>query len=205
MARILILFAHPALEKSRIHRQLVPTVNDLPNVTFHDLYEAYPTFNIDIDHEQALMLAHDIIVLQHPFYWYSTPSLMKQWEDLVLEHGWAYGSKGTALRGKQVLSALSTGGGTQAYQRNGYNRYTIRELLAPMEQTAVLCKMNYLSPFVIFGTHRMEEADIQSAAASYQRLIIGLRDEQFDLTSAAQHPHITPQMVDTLLTKEATI
>jgi putative NADPH-quinone reductase len=98
--RVLILFAHPALERSRVNRVLIRDLDQLDGVTFHDLYEAYPDFDVDVAREQALLLEHDTIVLQHPFYWYSTPALIKQWEDLVLQHGWAYGHEGNALRGK---------------------------------------------------------------------------------------------------------
>jgi glutathione-regulated potassium-efflux system ancillary protein KefG len=180
MARVLILFAHPALEKSRVHRRLVAEMPQLPGLTFHDLYEEYPTFNIDVKREQQLLLDHDIIVLQHPFFWYSTPPIVKQWEDLVLEHGWAYGSRGTALRGKAMLSIISTGGGASTYQRDGYNRYTIRELLSPIEQTAYLCKMRYLPPYLIQGTHRMTEADIDQAAQRYRQLLTWLHDDRID-------------------------
>ncbi|MBT8399663.1 MAG: NAD(P)H-dependent oxidoreductase, partial [Rhodothermia bacterium] len=152
MARTLILFAHPALEKSRVHRRLVRHLPDT-GITFHDLYEEYPDFAIDIEVEQKLLLDHDLIVLQHPFFWYSTPPLIKQWEDLVLEHGWAYGSSGDALRGKRVISLISTGGTAEAYRRDGYNRFTIRQFLAPIEQTVLLCGMDYLPPYVIHGTH----------------------------------------------------
>src|SRR5512139_1443397 len=121
MPRVLVLFAHPALEKSRVHRRLVERARASDGVTFHDLYEAYPDFDVDVKREQALLLAHDAVVLQHPFYWYSTPALVKQWEDLVLEHGWAYGSRGTMLRGKRMLSAITTGGGEAAYRAQGHN------------------------------------------------------------------------------------
>ena len=97
MARVLILFAHPSLERSRVHRRLLRALPDVPEVTLHDLYEAYPRLDIDIAREQSLLLEHDVIVFQHPFYWYSTPPILKQWQDLVLEHGWAYGSKGIRL------------------------------------------------------------------------------------------------------------
>ena len=192
MARVLIVFAHPALERSRIHRQLIRGLDDLEGVTFHDLYEAYPDFNIDIAHEQKLLLDHDLIVLQHPFYWYSTPAIVKQWEDLVLEHGWAYGTGGTALHGKRLLSVISTGGGAQAYQPDGYNRYTMRTFLTPLEQTARLCGMEYLPPFLIQGTHRLSEADIAQAAALYHETIIALRDEQLDLDAARQQEILNP-------------
>lgn len=185
MARILVLFAHPALEKSRVHRRLIRKLPDLPGITFHDLYEAYPTFDVDVAREQELLTAHDLIVLQHPFFWYSTPALLKQWEDLVLEHGWAYGSQGMALSGKRMLNLISAGGSQAAYQRDGYNRLTIRELLAPIEQTARLCKMEYLPPYVIFGTHRMEESDIEQAALRYRQLLVWLHDDAIDLAAVA--------------------
>jgi glutathione-regulated potassium-efflux system ancillary protein KefG len=180
MARILILFAHPALEKSRIHRRLVRAVPNLPGITFHDLYEAYPDFDVDVPGEQALLAAHDLIVLQHPFFWYSTPPLVKQWEDLVLEHGWAYGSDGTALHGKQMLSLITAGGGAAAYRRDGYNRHTIREFLAPIEQTARLCGMDYLPPYVIHGAHRLTDGDIEAAATRYHQLLTWLHDERIN-------------------------
>jgi len=60
-----------------------------------------------------------------------TPPLLKQWEDLVLEHGWAYGRSGTALRGKHAMHIITAGGREEAYQHEGYNRFTMRELLAP--------------------------------------------------------------------------
>ena len=100
MARVLIVFAHPALEKSRVHRRLIASIPEDDRLTFHDLYERYPAFDIRVEHEQRLLLEHDVIVLQHPLYWYSAPPLMKEWLDLVLEHGWAYGSKGNKLKDK---------------------------------------------------------------------------------------------------------
>ena len=66
--RILILFAHPAREKSRVNRVLSAAVRDLPGVTFHDLYEAYPDFGIDVEREQKLLLEHDVVVFHHPFF-----------------------------------------------------------------------------------------------------------------------------------------
>jgi glutathione-regulated potassium-efflux system ancillary protein KefG len=183
---VLILFAHPAFERSRVHRRLVEAVSDLPGVTFHDLYEAYPDFDVDVKHEQELLSAHEVVVLQHPFYWYSTPPLIKQWEDLVLEHGWAYGTGGTALHGKRLLSAISAGGPQRAYSAGGYQRFTIRQLLAPIEQTARLCGMEYLPPFVVFGTLGLGVDEIGVAAAEYRRLIEALRDDRVHLDRARE-------------------
>lgn len=171
MARVLILFAHPALQKSRVHRRLVPRTASVPDVHLHDLYEAYPDFLIDVQKEQSLLVDHDVVVVQHPFYWYGVPPLLKQWMDLVLEHGWAYGSRGEALRGKWLLPVISAGGGANAYREGGYNRFTVREFLVPLEQTARLCGMRYAPPWVVFGTHRLGPAEIEAQAAAYERLL----------------------------------
>jgi glutathione-regulated potassium-efflux system ancillary protein KefG len=174
--RVLILFAHPAFHRSRAQRALVRAARDLEDVTFHDLYEAYPDFDVDVKREQALLEAHDAIVLQHPFYWYSTPPLVKQWMDLVLEYGWAYGWGGNALAGKLFLSAITAGGSEASYDAKGANRFPVRALLAPVEQTVHLCNMRFLAPFVVFGTHAMDAADFARAAAAYRDRLAALRD-----------------------------
>ena len=185
MQRVLIVFAHPALEKSRVNRRLAAAGEKVPDVTFHDLYEAYPDFDVDVRREQALLEAHDVLVLQHPFFWYSVPPLLKQWIDLVLEHGWAYGSEGRALVGKLVLSVISTGGREDAYRHGGHNRFTMRELLAPIEQTFVLCGMTYLPPFVAHGAHGTTIEEIDRHSKNYRRALEALRDEKIDLEAAA--------------------
>jgi len=192
MSRVLILFAHPALEKSRVHRRLVQEVPPLAGVTFHDLYEAYPDFDVDIEREQKLLVEHDVFVFQFPFFWYSTPPLVKQWEDLVLEHGWAYGSQGTALRGKRVLSIITTGGREAAYQPDGYNRHTIRQLLAPVEQSARLCGIRVHPPWVVFGTHQMAVPEIERAAVRYRHLIAALHDDAIDFDAVDEAPVLNP-------------
>ena len=177
--KILVLYAHPVSYKSRINKLLSSAIESVEDITFHDLYESYPDFHIEVKREQELLLDHDIIVWQHPFYWYSSPPILKEWIDLVLEHGFAFGRTGKALQGKQVLSAISTGGRKEAYRTGGFNNHTIKQFLAPFEQTVRLCNMEYLPPFVVHGTHLLEEKDMESAAMDYKTLLIALRDQIF--------------------------
>lgn len=166
----------------------------------HDLYEAYPRLDIDIAREQQLLLDHDVIVFQHPFYWYSTPPILKQWQDLVLEHGWAYGSEGNALRGKSFLSIISAGGTPQAYCAEGYNHFNVRQLMAPIEQTAKLCGMRFLPPWVVFGTHRLPDDAIGRAGHEYQSLLEALlagepdTDARRELASAITMNHFVARL-----------
>jgi glutathione-regulated potassium-efflux system ancillary protein KefG len=175
--RILILFAHPAVQKSQVNRKMAVKAKELPGVTLHDLYEDYPDLNIDVAREQQLLLSHDVIVLQHPFYWYSTPAILKEWCDLVLEHGFAYGDNGNKLEGKAWVHALTTGGPESAYQSGGYNRFSIRQLLTPLDQTAYLCGMHFLAPFVVHGALALQtDAEIEQVAQEYQRFLLFLSD-----------------------------
>lgn len=183
--RVLVLFAHPALERSRVNRALAEGLPLREGITLHDLYEAYPDLDIDVPREQELLAAHDVIVFHHPFFWYSTPAILKEWQDLVLEHGWAYGHRGTALRGKIALNAVTTGGRETAYRPDGYNGHTVRRLLAPMEQTARLCGMTYLAPFVAHGTHAMTRAEMAAHSADYRRVLAALRDDRLDVDAAS--------------------
>lgn len=183
--KVLVLFAHPAQGRSEVNTPMAEAMRGLEGVTLVDLYAEYPTFQIDIDREQQRLLDHDVIVFLHPLYWYSTPSILKEWQDLVLEHDFAYGSKGTALHGKIFFSALSAGGKEEAYNAEGYNHFTIGQLLQPLEQMARLCGMTYLPPYALFGARTaVEENRVTEHVSNWVRLLEALRDNQLDIAAA---------------------
>jgi len=187
--RILLLLAHPSVDRSEVNRPMVEAVVDIDGVSLIDLYAEYPDFQIDIDREQQRLLEHDVIIFQHPLYWYSTPSILKEWQDLVLEHGFAYGSEGTALHGKIFFSALSAGGAEAAYRAEGFNHFTIRELLHPLEQTALLCGMTYLPPFALFSSRTaVDEGRVDQHVADWVRVLEALRDDRLDVATAQNLP-----------------
>ena len=174
MPKVLVIFAHPRLEKSRSNRALLRHLPPSQDITFRDLYELYPDFNVNIPAERSLLVAHDIIVFHHPMYWYSAPPLVKQWIDLVLGFGWAYGPGGTALQGKTAFHVITTGGPEAAYQLDGFHGATLAEFLRPLQRTMTLCGMTWLPPFAIHGTHRKTDAELETAGSQYARLLEGL-------------------------------
>jgi glutathione-regulated potassium-efflux system ancillary protein KefG len=178
--KILILLAHPAVHQSKINQQLSAAIKQVPGVTVHDLYEMYPDFYINVKREQDLLRAHDIVAFMHPIYWYSVPALLKEWMDRVLEYGFAYGEKGTALHGKTLLSIISAGDSEAVYQPTGKNRHTMQQLLAPISQTASFCGMHYLPPFVVYDAFHIDETAISEQAASLKRLLVALQDQRLD-------------------------
>jgi len=187
---VLILFAHPRFEMSRVNRALLKDLWQLKGVTIHDLYEIYPDFNIDVEREKGLLTAHPVIIWHHPFYMYGAPALLKQWIDMVLEHGWAHGRDGDFLKDKIVLNALTSGGTRDVYSPDGYNRFTIREFLVPFEQTAALCKMVYLPPFAVQGTYLLTEAQLAHQAALYRTLLERLSRGDFRIDRLRRYPFL---------------
>jgi putative NADPH-quinone reductase len=200
--RILVLFAHPSLDRSEVNQPMADAAAKVRGVTLVDLYAEYPAFDIDVEREQERLLTHDVIAFLHPLYWYSTPALLKEWQDLVLEHGFAYGSGGKALRGKLFFNALSAGGPAAAYCAEGYNHFSIRELVAPLEQTANLCQMVYLPPFALFGARTaVEQGRFARHLSDWVRLLEGLRDDRVDLGLARSLPRLNLDL-DTILRQE---
>ena len=169
--RTLVLLAHPDLASSRVHARLATAARDVDGVTVHDLAAAAPDGRFDVRREQQLLVEHERIVLQFPWYWYSVPAVLKGWMDQVLLYGFAYGADGTALRGKSVRVVTSTGGPAESYQRGGYNRFTMDELLRPLDATAHLCGLRMADPVVLQGARLMPDDELDAWAAQYADLL----------------------------------
>lgn len=187
MARVLHIFAHPGQSTSRVNTALWTAAQGVEGVTRLDLYARYPRYQIRIAEEQDRLAEHDIILLQFPLFWYSCPGLVKEWIDLTLQHGWAYGTGGDALKGKYLMLALSAGGPQEAYSPTGYQHFDLRTFLTPFEQTATLCQMTFLPPYVLYGA--LKEAP-DNHAKGFVELLEALRDDRFDLASATGNQNV---------------
>jgi glutathione-regulated potassium-efflux system ancillary protein KefG len=188
--KILVIFAHPRLESSRLNQRLVKLLEKIEGVTVRDLYELYPDYQIDVQAEQVQLLQHDMIIWHHPFYWYSAPPMIKMWIDEVLEHNWAYGPRGKMLTGKYAMNLLTAGGSDKAYKEKGSNQYTIRDFLKPFQQTARLCNMNYLPPFAILGAYRQNEETLKQNEAELEKWIIKLQSGKVDLKGIIEQEYV---------------
>lgn len=195
MATVLVYYAHPGHRHSQANRAMLKTASALPDITLVDLYAEYPRHNIDINREQQRLLSHDVVVFQFPLFWYSTPSLLKEWLDLVLEYGFAYGTAGDRLAGKSMMLAVTAAASHEAYSEQGLQRFDLRTFLTPLEQTAALCQMKFLTPYVLFASLRAAEDDRVSAhAAGYAKILTALGADQVDFV---------PQAATSILTFES--
>ncbi len=176
--KTLVLTAHPDLSKSRINRAWFDALSEAADVTTRDLTAiGGGEMRFDIEAEQALLLAHDRIVFQFPFYWYSAPPVMKAWMDQVLNYGFAYGPGGDQLKGREFLILVSTGGPEHSYHAGGYNNFTMAEFLKPFQQTANLAGMTYLRPFV---AHGMAVATREQIEENVPHMLAYLSDPELD-------------------------
>jgi glutathione-regulated potassium-efflux system ancillary protein KefF len=171
-ARILVLYAHPAPRRSRVHRALADAARDLPGVKVLDLYETYPDFYIDAPHERAQLEASELLVFLHPIRWYGMPSLLKEWTDTVFEPGWAYARNRGALVGKGFWLVASTGSGEEEYQPGGLHGRPFADFLAPFEQGAALCGMRWQPPLILHGASQADNAQLAAYVATFRQGLV---------------------------------
>ena len=179
-----MLYAHPASYRSTVSQALFNAIRGLTGVTARDLYAEYPAFDIDVQREQRLLKKHDVIIFLCPLYWHSTPALLKEWQDLVFEYGFAYGPEGLALKDKLFFCSLSTGGKAQDYQPGGKCPYSLKELLSPLETSVRLCHMQYLPPFVLFdASNAQQQGRLEFHKTHWVELLCRLQNGSLNLES----------------------
>ncbi len=172
MTKTLILLFHPDLTRSRANAAMARAAAALPGVEVVDMTAACPE-GLDLfrdgEREAARLLAADRIVLQFPVQWYSTPSLLKAWQDAVLTRMFyiAYEAEGRRLEGRPLMIAATAGNTAEAYTAGGRNLFPMAELLAPLRATAHRCGFGWAEPFVLYQADKLSPEDIEAAAAGY--------------------------------------
>jgi len=200
MAELLVYFAHPGHRFSHVNQEMFAAAQTVSGATVVDLYREYPRFEIKVDREQERLLAADVVLFQFPIFWYSTPSLVKEWEDLVLEHGFAYGAGGTHLEGKRMMLAVTAAGPQEAYSPEGYQNFSLRTFLTPLEQTATLCSMSFETPYVLYSSLRAPSTgEVAPHVEGYRTLLEAIRDNRYNFDKARKHEVVT---YDTLPLRE---
>ena len=194
---VIVLYAHPAPQRAPLMRALAGAANRLPGVLVRDLYELYPDFDVDGATERALLQHARLAVFLHPIRWYGMPSLMKEWMDVVLLPGWAYGrhghgddadgADGGALHGKGYWLVTTTGSGPDAYRPGGLHGRPFADFLPPFEQAAALCGMDWIEPFVMHGAAGITDAAIDAHVAEFQRRLLGYAGAPANRAAEVRH------------------
>ncbi|WP_027108051.1 NAD(P)H-dependent oxidoreductase [Lacticigenium naphthae] len=168
--KTLLLISHPEIEDSGSQQYLLQSLPSSAAITVRHLDTLYSDGKIDREKEQAMLLAHDRILFQFPFYWYSTPSLLKKWQDEVLTEDFAYG-KQKNLTGKEFGLVISVGIKETEYQAGGREGFTVNELVAPLRALANKLDMQYVKPLIIYQFHYLSERDRMRLLIKYQQYL----------------------------------
>ncbi len=178
-AKTLILVFHPALARSKANAALATAAAALPDIDVVDMQALYPDGVVDADREVTRLLAADRIVLQFPIYWYSTPPLLKAWQDAVLTRMYyiAYETEGRRLEGTPIMVAATAGNQPEAYSPTGRNLFPLETLLSPLQATAYRCGLPWASPFLVYRSGALTDAERAEAAELYAARIEDWRCE----------------------------
>lgn len=169
MKTIVLLF-HPDIQNSRINKRLIQELDS--SLAVHHVDEVYPNEQIDVIQEQLLIEQYDRIIFQFPLYWYSSPPLLKKWLDKVLTYGWAYGSTGKKLYGKELLLVVTAGDAEENFHTTGAVGFPLENLLQPFEATCRMIGMTYLPPFLRYSVNRLTDDQLTQCAKAYQAYIV---------------------------------
>lgn len=152
MKNVVIVSGHPDLKNSVANKTILDEIADkCPQADIRKLDELYPDYQFDIKAEQAALEKADIIIFQYPMHWFNVPGLLKLYIDKVMEQGWAYGSKGNALKGKAFIASVTTGVVESAYSANGMIGHTVEEFSYSIANFAGNCKMDCKKIFTLGG------------------------------------------------------
>lgn len=164
LGKVLILLAHPDFQNSVANKALFEAVRNLPGVNVIDLYTA--PFETKAYHQ--LLNEARALVFQFPFYWASAPAQLKKWCDEIFTPL----AQTSAVTGKPLLVATTTGSEYTAYRSGGRNSFTIDELLRPYQLLANHSGMLWQTPLVVYGVALSDSAEsIQKGAKAYSERI----------------------------------
>ena len=147
MKKVVLISSHPDYKNSVANRALTDEFQRLvPGAEIVNLAALYPDYKIDVEAEQRRLLSADLIIFDFPFWWYGSTSLTHRYVEEVFAHGFAYGSTGTALHGKEFVMAFTVGAPAEAYSPDGFQHFTIEQFMPPFKAMANMCGLRWLEP-----------------------------------------------------------
>ena len=180
--------------------RLVDAIRDLDGVTVHDLYEAYPTSTSTCSASSSCCSSTTSSSSSTRSTGTARPRSSRSGRTSCSSTAGPTAPGGTrAARQDHAATRSPPAAPSRRTSKGGYNRFTMRELLAPCDQTAHLCGMRFLAPFVVHAAPPLgRRRTSRRGRASYRRLIEALRDGRLDLESRRASPR-TSHDLDALI------
>ncbi|TKX29662.1 flavodoxin family protein [Campylobacter sp. MIT 12-5580] len=112
--KTLVLFSHSYYDKSSVNKTLLEALSKEQGFEIHNLNLVYPNGKINIKAEFEKLQNASRILVQFPLFWYSTPSIFKEWQDEVLTP--IYEQKLDFLKDKKVGFVVTAGGSVSDFK-----------------------------------------------------------------------------------------
>ena len=166
--KILVIYSHAYPETSKAGNAILEVFQATPSFEVRNLDALYPDLGkIDVVAEQQALLEADVIIFQHPIFWFGVPAALKRWMEVVLQHGFAYGTDGDKLHGKKFIHSFTAASGADTYAGE-----LGRAVRAPIEASALYCGMAYVQAFPLYGQLTLTNPNVaQEAKAHAEKLV----------------------------------
>lgn len=153
----LIIFGHTFWNDSKVNKLLLESLANDKDIKIQNLSVLYPDYKINADAEVALLQSADNIVFQFPLFWFSTPSILKEWQDVVLSKI-LYGNNPDLIKGKTFGIVTTAGGAEGSY--DGHHGATLRQMLTPIYESFKYLGANVRKYYCIFETHNLNGSNL---------------------------------------------
>ena len=159
------------MAKSKANQALLAAARSLPAdiMEIADLQAMAPGGIFDVPSELEALRRCSLLVWQFPLYWYSAPSMLRQWQDQVLSAA-VYGPD-KVLEGKSLLVATTVGARAGTYRAGDLNGCTLDEILRPFEVCARSARMRWLPHYALYGVGDMDAYELAKAGEAYAQLL----------------------------------
>lgn len=136
----------------------------------------------DIQAELDKLLWADLLILNFPIFWFSTPAILKGWIDRVLVSGVCYGGKRFydqgGLAGKKALVTVTLGGREHMFGEGAIHG-PLEDMLRPiLRGTLAYVGFDVLEPFVAWHVPYISDEARQAFLVDYGQRLQQLSDDR---------------------------
>ncbi|MCG2792931.1 MAG: NAD(P)H-dependent oxidoreductase [Weeksellaceae bacterium] len=171
MKKTLVLFAHPYFEHSTTNVRLLECYENMPNVTFRDLYEDYPDFHIHTFRERKRIVDYERLIFHFPIIWFGLPPLLKLWIDEVFDMRWISEGEFNILSGKDALIIASVGGSEGNYSKEGKYKINAEELFTGLRVALDVNNIELKKTFIVYNADTLEEKQLDVSCEELSEIL----------------------------------
>ena len=167
--KVLVIYSHTYQEQSTAGKAILEVFKKAPGFTVRYLEELYPDLSkIDIAAEQQALVEADVIVFQHPIFWFSMPAALKRYMDEVFQYGFAYGTGGDKLKGKKFIHSFTAGSSAATYEGTEFGS----ALVAPLKCSAAYTQMDYVKAAPLYGQLALTNPNVAEEARQHAEKLV---------------------------------